>query len=106
MSKKFDLEYKEYVSRMVVEEGRKSSEIARELNISPSSLYRWVREYKKKIGWVEKHIQLKKDREVVVYKTPTDYEKEIAEIKKKNEQLERENNILKKAMHVFTENHE
>lgn len=106
MAKGYDLEYKEYVSRMVVEEGRKKAELARELGISPNSVRRWVRDYKDKIGWVEKHVQKKKDQETPVYKTPADYEKEIRDIQKKNEQLERENRILKKAMHVFTENHE
>lgn len=106
MPKTYDLEYKEYVSRMVVEEGRKPAELARELNISDSALRRWVKEYKEKIGWVEKHVQKKKDQKPVIYKTPTDYEKELKAERKRNEQLERENKILKKAMHVFTENHE
>jgi|SRR5699024_2037816 len=106
MPKIYDLEYKEYVSRMVVEEGRKPAELARELIISDSALRRWVKEYKEKIGWVEKHAQKKKDQEPVIYKMPTDYEKELKAERKRNEQLERENRILKKSMHVFTENHE
>jgi len=106
MPKAYDLEYKEYVGRMVVEEGRKPAELARELNISDSALHRWVKEYKEKVGWVEKHVQKKKDQEPVIYTTPTDYEKELKTERKRNEQLQRENRIFKKAMHVFTENHE
>lgn len=106
MAKVYDLEYKEYVSRMVVEEGRKVTELARELNISRTTLHQWVTDYKEKTGWVEKHQQRKKDQQSKVYKTPTDYEKELKEERKIRELLERENKILKKAMHVFTENHE
>lgn len=106
MSKSYDLEYKEYVSRMIVEEDRKVSELARELSISRTTLSGWVQDYKKKVGWVEKYEQKKKGQKPLVYKTPTDYEKELKAERKKNAQLERENKILKKAMHVFTENHE
>lgn len=106
MSQNYDLEYKEYVSRMVMEEDRTVSELFRELNISRTTLSGWVQDYKKKVGWFEKHEQKKKDQEPVIYKTPTDYEKEGKEKDKKIERLERENKILKKAMHVFTENHE
>jgi len=106
MRKNYDLEYKEYVSRMVVEEDRTVSELSRELSISRSTLSGWVQDYKEKIGWVEKYEQKKKDQEPVVYKTPTDYEKESKEKDKTIERLEKENKILKKAMHVFTENHE
>ncbi len=106
MSQNYDLEYKEYVSRMVMEEDRTVSELSRELNISRTTLSGWVQDYKKKVGWFEKHEQKKKDQEPVIYKTPTDYEKEGKEKDKKIERLERENKILKKAMHVFTENHE
>ncbi len=106
MSKRYDLEFKEYVSRMVLEEGRTVSELSRELNISRTTLSGWLQDYKKKVGWFEEHEQKKKDQEPVVYKTPTDYEKEGKEKDKKIERLEKENRILKKAMHVFTENHE
>jgi transposase len=106
MSQNYDLEYKEYVSRMVMEEDRTVSELSRELNISRTTLSGWVQDYKKKVGWFEKHEQKKKDQEPVIYKTPTDYEKEGKEKDKKIERLERENKILEKAMHVFTENHE
>jgi len=106
MKKTYNLEYKEYVCRMVVEEGRKISELSRELDISRSALTKWVQEYKKDSGWVEKHEQQKKTQEKTIYKTPTDYEKEIKELKKDKEQLSEENQILKKAMHVFTESRE
>lgn len=106
MSKRYDLEYKEYVSRMVVEEGRKISELARELDISRSALSTWVKDYKEKVGWVEKYEKKKKEQEPVIYNTPTDWENKYYAERKERERIERENLILKKAMHVFTENHE
>jgi len=59
MPKTYELKYKEYVSWMVVEEGWKPTELAREFNISDSALRRWLKEYKEKIGWVKKHVQKK-----------------------------------------------
>lgn len=106
MSEVYELEYREYVSRMVVEEGRKMSELSRELNISYSSIHRWVKDYKNNSGWVEKQMKKREKQKTTVYKTPKDYEKEAKEMAKENERLKRENKILKKAMHVFTENHE
>lgn len=106
MPKTYDLEYKEYVCRMVVEEGRKISELTRELNVSRTTLDKWVKEYKEDNGWVEKHEHQKKEQEKTVYKTPSDYEKELKQKNKENEQLSEENKILKKAMHVFTASRE
>lgn len=106
MGKRYELEYKEYVCRMVVEENRKVSELSHELNISDSALYRWVREYKQKNGWYEEQEQSKekqKLKEGKSYKTPTDYKAEVKERDKEIERLTEENAILKKAMHVFTQ---
>lgn len=107
MAKRYDLAYKEYVSRMVVDEGQAITVVARNLGISKSTVNLWVKEYKAKKGWVPKH---QKERKQVAskapIKTPGDYEKEISQQAKEIRRLERENQILKKAMHVFTENHE
>ena len=106
MPKRYSLEYKEYLSRMIVEKGRRMSELAREQEVSPSTLRKWVIAYKDKTGWVEKQAQQQRAQKKAVYKTPTDYEKELKNQAKEIERLSRENQILKKAMHVFTENHE
>lgn len=106
MSKEYDLEYKEYVCRMIVEEKRKKAELARELNISVTTLRRWEKEYEQKKGWVKRHNQKKKEQESPIYKTPADFEKELKEQEKEITRLSRENQILKKAMHVFTESQE
>lgn len=107
MGRKFDPEYKQYVARMVVEEGRGVAETSRETNRSETVIRRWVKEYKEETGWVDDYKEKKKkEAEAPSYKTPTDYEKELKDKEKEINRLARENQILKKAMHVFTENHE
>ena len=44
--KRYDLAFKLEATRLVVEEGRKVSEVERNLDISRGSLSRWVRENK------------------------------------------------------------
>lgn len=91
MGKHHSQEYKEYVSKLVVEEGRKATEVAYELEIPYKTLIIWVKAYREKLN------SKKTD-----YITP----KELEELKKQHEremeQLREENEILKKAMHIFT----
>jgi len=109
MPKYYDLEYREYVCRLVLEEDRVIAELARELNIAPGTISRWLKEFKMKTGWVDKHQELKEKQAHAMdqsYKTPTDYEKELKEQHKQLQQLKEENAFLKKAMHVFTQSRE
>ncbi|MEH7226536.1 transposase [Bacillus sp. JJ1566] len=91
MGKHHSQEYKEYVSKLVVEEGRKATEVAYELEIPYKTLIIWVKAFREKLN------SKKTD-----YVTP----KELEELKKQHEreleQLREENEILKKAMHIFT----
>lgn len=41
----YSKEFKINAVKMVVEEGRKVAEVARELNISPNSIFSWKRQY-------------------------------------------------------------
>lgn len=95
MGKHFDLEYKEYVAKLVVEEGRVAKELAYELEIPYSTMRNWLTEFKKKT---------KGEPNKEKYITPGDFEK----LKKQHElelkKLKEENEILKKAMHIFTKN--
>jgi transposase len=95
LGKHFDPEYKEYVSKLVVEEGRKASDVSFELELSPKTVSRWVKEYKTKKN-------ASKPNET--YITPTELEKLKKQHEKELEQLREENEILKKAMHIFTKN--
>ncbi len=42
MGKHHSQEYKQYVSKLIVEEGRKATEVAYELEISAKTISRWV----------------------------------------------------------------
>ena len=94
MGTHYDKEYKTQAARLVVEEGRAITQLADELNISPKTLGRWVRTYRDQmengfIGSGNVHPDLKVQK---------DLEKRIMD-------LEEENEILKKAMHIFTKSH-
>lgn len=97
MGKHFSQEYKEYVSKLVVEEGRKATEVAYELEISYKTMSRWVKDYKDKKN-------TKQAGEG--YITPSELEKLKKQHEKEMQQLKEENEILKKAMHIFTKNPE
>lgn len=95
MGKHYDREYKDYVSKLVVEEGRKAKDLARELEISYKTLSGWVVAYRKKtLG----------DQPKENYITPSELEKLKKQHDKELQQLREENEILKKAMHIFTKN--
>lgn len=97
MGKHFSQEYKEYVSKLVVEEGRKTSEVAYELEISYKTICRWVKNYKEKLN---------ANQSGESYITPSELEKLKKQHEKEIQQLKEENEILKKAMHIFTKNPE
>jgi transposase len=88
-------EYKQYVSKLIVEEGRKATEVAYELEISAKTISRWVAAYRMKlnVGKTDEN-----------YITPTELEKLKKQHEKELERLREENEILKKAMHIFTKN--
>lgn len=97
MGKHRNIEYKEYVARLVVEEGRVMREVAYELELSYSTLGTWVSAYKEKLKSTEKEEE---------YITPRELEQLKKQHIKELERLKEENEILKKAMHIFTKNQE
>jgi transposase len=95
LGKHFDQEYKDYVSKLIVEEGRKASHVARELEISPKTISGWVSNYRTKSN-------AGKTNET--YITPTELEKLKIQHEKELAEAREEIEILKKAMHIFTKN--
>lgn len=93
MGKRPTPEYKEYVCKLVIEEGRKITEVAYELEISYSSLCKWVKAYKEKMNAGNSKEE---------YITPKELEKMKKDYEKQMRSLQEENEILKKAMHIFT----
>jgi len=94
MGKKHDKEYKEYVAKLIVEEGRKQSDVSYELEIPTSTIARWVKNYREKLD---------KAKKPETYLTPSEVEKLQKKHEKELEKLREENDILKKAMHIFTQ---
>ncbi len=95
MRKRIDDELKRHLIRLVVEEGKKQTEVSREMGVPLGSLRRWVSDYRK-----EKHME----QEGVEYLTTTEQSKRQQEMEKQIRELQEENEILKKAMHIFTRN--
>lgn len=85
-------EYREYVAKMIVEEGRKGTDVAYELQVPYSTISRWVKMYK----------ETKNKEESLDYITPSELEKLKKQHEKELQDLKEENEILKKAMHIFT----
>ena len=94
MSKHYDQEYKDYISKLIIEEGRVAKEVSYELEIPYGTLCRWVQTYRKK-----HEIGDSKEK----YVTPSDHEKALKQREKEIAKLQEENEILKKAMHIFTQ---
>jgi transposase len=89
--RKYDNEFKREAIRLVIEEGRKASEVERNLGITPTLLSRWVRE-------------MKEDPEYAFpgkgrLKAP---DEKIRKLQRENERLRRERDILKKAVAIFS----
>jgi transposase len=89
--KSYDNEFKREAVRLVVEEGRRASEVERNLGITPTLVARWVRE-------------MSEDPEYAFpgkgrLKTP---DEEIRRLQRENERLRKERDILKKAVAIFS----
>ncbi|WP_419881538.1 transposase [Peribacillus sp. B-H-3] len=94
--KKYPAEFREYVCKLIHLDGRKLVDVSSELDISYSTLQKWIGAYRKKQNQIEKEKQSP-------YLTASEY-KELYEAEKaKKLELEEENDILKKAMHIFTQ---
>ncbi|WP_249869138.1 transposase [Oceanobacillus saliphilus] len=48
MPRSYNDEFKEYISKLVVDEGKKASEISREMDVPYKTMAKWVSKYRKK----------------------------------------------------------
>src|SRR5699024_727962 len=94
--KKYSVEYREYVAKMVIQDGHKIKDISMKLNIPYGTLRRWVGNYRKK----EQEAVKEGQRQLF---TATEYKELYEKERKEKLDLEEENEILKKAMHIFTQ---
>lgn len=93
MGKHFDLEYKKQVAQMVVEDGKKATQVAKDLDIPVGTIRNWVSSYKNN----------REQAFVGSGNTPPE-QKPLKELEKENKELKQELDILKKALHIFTKN--
>ncbi|MED4476186.1 transposase [Oceanobacillus caeni] len=93
MTKRYDKEFKLYAVKMVVEDGRKVAEVARELDLVAQTLHKWVVKYKED-----------QDHSFVGSGNLSPNDKAEYEKDKRIRDLEEEVAILKKAMGIFARN--
>ena len=89
--RKFTKEFKEEAVRLIVDEGRRTTEVSRELGVGVNSLDRWKRKYAE--GKIEPFPG--KGR-----LSPEDAK--LRRLKRANEVLRMERDILKKAAAIFS----
>lgn len=89
--KKFEPEYKKEIIKLVTERGMKVSEVAKDIGVTPTSVRRWIKEYSNygKDAFPGKGNLHPEDEEFRKLR------REIADLKEENE-------ILKKAMRIFS----
>jgi len=92
----YSVEFKEYVTKMVVLDGHKMTDISEKLDIPYGTLKRWVQSYKRKQKKAEKENQAQ-------LLTATEYKELYEKERQSRLAIEEENDILKKAMHIFTQ---
>lgn len=88
--KHYSKEFKLGAARMVVDEGKKGSEVARDLGVSTASITKWVSDYRKSGSGAfpgKGHL------------TPED--ERIRKLEKENRLLRMERDLLKKTMGLF-----
>lgn len=92
----YDPDFKEYLCKLVVQDGRKMIDLSRELDIPYSSLENWVSNYKKRLA------KAKRDEQKQL-KSATEYKADNEMLLQENLDLKEELEILKKAMRIFTQ---
>lgn len=93
MAEQYDREFKLYAVKLVVEDGRKVAEVARELDLVHQTLHRWVAAYRED-----------QEESFVGSGNLSSADKEEYEKDKRIRDLEEEVAILKKAMGIFAKN--
>ena len=89
--KTYSPEFRDEAARLVVETSRAIADVARELDISETSLGNWVRAYREKHAEDEPPLQLS--------------ERRLRELERQVRELEMENTFLKKAAAYFAREH-
>ncbi len=87
---KYDKEFKIQTVQLVLEQGKSVAQTAEDLDVSIQTLYHWIKQYK-----TDKNNAFRGSGNL----KPKD--KALRDLQKRIRDLEEENAILKKAMHIF-----
>jgi transposase len=90
-NRKYDPEFKREAVRLIIEEGMGVREVERNLGITYGVLKGWVQKYR-----------YHQDAAFIGRIHPHSPEAEIKRLRKENERLQRERDILKKAVAIFS----
>lgn len=89
----YDNELKQHILKLVMEEGYKMKQVSREMEVPYGTVKEWVANKRKE----QKEQELK-------YITPKEYHDKEKELLDRIKELEEENEIIKKAAHIFAKN--
>lgn len=90
-------ETQDYIVKMIQEEGVKVREMSRKFEVGESTIHRWLKILRD---------QEKQNSNGSKFITTKDHEKMQEQFQKELRALKEENEILKKAMHIFAKNQE
>ena len=89
--KEYSKEFKQDTVRLIVQSGKATSEVAKDLGINPNVIYRWVRQYREDS---ENSFPGKGHQKPA--------EEELRKLKKQLADVTEERDILKKAISIFS----
>ena len=92
--KKYTPEYRQEAARLVIDTGRSTAAVARELNVNPGLLGRWVKAERERTG------------EASTGKLEADERAELARLRKEIAELKMDNEFLGKAAAFFASKHQ
>ena len=93
MTKTYTEEFKRDAVHLVESSGRPKSQVARELGVSESALYRWIEQYGTDQSQPAPHTG----------QTVKELEAELKRLRRENEVLRQEREILKKAISIYSQ---
>jgi transposase len=93
MTKTYSEEFKQDAVRLVETSGKPKTQVTRDLGISESALYRWLKEY----GAGQSQSTTGNGQSV------KDLEAELKRLRRENEVLREERDILKKAISIYSQ---
>jgi transposase len=91
MSKSYSKEFKQETVRLVETSGKPKAEIAHDLGISESALYRWLKKYGQQPTAAEQSQSLE------------ELKGELKRVKRENDILRQERDVLKKAISICSQ---